>query len=384
LKVLFLVSDPALGPDVPFGDSIRVRLLLEALRDMGAEVDVRWAGPAAAPTSVASPRERRLPELVLQTARDIRSLRRARELLGRLHDVGHPDVVFEFASYLAPVGIAVARRVGVPYVVEVEGPLASLRYERGSSLLRPLGELLERRRLRAAATVITVSSPLAHRLEELGARHTSMLANVADDTLFRPQSDDVRRAMRKRLGLAKRFVVGFHGVLSPWYGLDALVDAVALAAKTVPEIALLVVGDGVERGRIEALAVERGIADRFVCTGFVPHSDVASYVDVFDLGVIADHVWWTSPLKLFEYGAMRKPVVAAAAASIIDVVPEGAAVLVSPRDANALAASFVRLAADREERERLASAWHERVMAEYIRSRLSTRLEYVLNDVVNR
>lgn len=383
MKVLFLASDPALGPDVPFGDSIRVRLLLEALHSRGADVDVRWAGPAQAPTTVAPPTKRALPDFLRPIARDIRALIHAIAFRRRLAGFDDVDVVFEFASYLAPVGLSVARRLRVPYVVEVEGPLASLRYEDGASPLRRLGDALERRRLRGADAVIAVSAPLARWLDERGATQTQVLPNVANPQLFEP--DSARRdTARRRLGLDGRFVVGFHGVLSPWYGLDVLVEAAARAARSVPELSLLIVGDGVERARIEMLAREHGIADRTVVTGFVPHGRAPEFVDVFDVGVVADHVWWTSPLKLFEYGAMRKPVVAAAVESISEVAPEGSLLLVSPRDVDALAEALVRLAADPVERERLAATWHATVMAEFVRDHLGARLLEILDGVVPR
>jgi glycosyltransferase involved in cell wall biosynthesis len=383
MKALFLASDPALGPDVPFGDSIRVRLILDALADAGVDVDVRWAGPAGAPGAVLPPVQRSLPTPVLQTVRDARSLLRAVDFRRRLTDLGSPDVVFEFASYLAPVGVSVARRLRVPYVVEVEGPLASLRYEDGNGPVRVLGDLLERRRVRAADTVVTVSEPLARWLRDHGATRTAVVPNVADDTLFAPDADR-RKRQRELLGLADRFVVGFHGVLSPWYGLDALVAAVALATESAPQISLLIVGDGVERTRVEALIHSHGLDDRAIVTGFVPHVDAPGYVDAFDVGVIADHVWWTSPLKLFEYGAMRKPVVAAAAASIADTASDDSVLLVPARDVEALSAALVRLSGDSAERERLADAWHARVAADFVREKLSEQLRSVLDDAVRR
>src|SRR5207237_2257876 len=130
---------------------------------------------------------------------------------------------------------------------------ADLRYERGGRSLRPLGDALERRQLRGATAVVTVSRPLADFLVGRGAarERTVVIPNAVDRGRFRP--DPARRAsVRRRLGLNGRVVVGFHGVFAPWYRLDALVDAIAGAEN----LALLLVGDGVERHRVEA-AVER-------------------------------------------------------------------------------------------------------------------------------
>ncbi len=378
MRVLFLASDPALGPDVPYGDSIRVRLLLDALRRLGHDVDVRWAGPAPAPGGPVGPaRSRRVPESVLHVLRDLRSLARAARFAFDALRAPKPDVVLEFAAYLAPVGQLAARRYRVPYVVEVEGPLAELRYERPGLSLRAVGDALERRRLRAAAAVVAVSQPLADHLVTLGTRRdrTVVVPNVADGARFGPDAER-RAATRARLGLPDDVVVaGFHGVFAPWYRLDELVEAVAGRSG----LALLLVGDGVERERVEAAIARRRAHDQVIVTGFVTHDEVAGYVDAFDIGVVADHVWWTSPLKLFEYGAMHKPVVAARAKSVTAVAEDGE---VRFAERHELGDVLAALAADPEERERLAGRWAERVRRDYSLESLTARLGAVLDGVV--
>lgn len=372
MRVLFLVTDPSLGPDVPFGDAIRVRLLIEALEREGVEVDVRWAGGAGVPGRFGPPPERRAPDWLRGLARDGRSLVRAaafaRTVLARRGPA--PDLVFEFAAYLAPVGRLVARRLGVPYAVEVEGPLADLRYEAGGALLRPLGDVLERDRLRHAALVVTVSHPLAAHLVEQGAAagRVDVLPNVADVGRFRP--DPAARARtRAELGLGDEMVVGFHGVFSPWYRIDLLVEAVVeagrLAAPGAPALSLLLVGDGVERQRVERRVAELGVGDRVRITGFVPHDEVPRLVDVFDVAVIPDHVWWTSPLKLFEYGAMGKAVVAPRVESIARVAGDDEVLLVEHASAAALASGIRLLADDPARRAALGEGWAARVRRDY-------------------
>jgi glycosyltransferase involved in cell wall biosynthesis len=380
MNVLFLVTDPSLGPDVPFGDSIRVRLLIDAVRELGHDVDVRWSGPAAAPTRVAPPPERAVPEWARQLVRDVRELGRSRAFRRRLEDVGEPDVVFEFASYLAPVGEPVARRLGVPYVVEVEGPLAQLRYEGGASGLRVLGDRFEQRRLRAADALLTVSDPLAQHLVGEGARpdRTHVLPNVVDRGRFAP--DDRRRAAaRERLGLADRVVVGFHGVFSPWYGLDVLVESLAFVGDD--RVSLLLVGDGVERERVEQIVAERSLGGRVTITGFVPHDVVPEFVDAFDVAVVPDHVWWTSPLKLLEYGAMAKPVVAARVPSVEALASPSEVALVERRDPAALAAAVDALVADDGRRDALAARWRDRVAHDHSYPQLVRRLGDVLDGL---
>jgi glycosyltransferase involved in cell wall biosynthesis len=365
---------------VPFGDSIRVRLLIDALHTLGHDVDVRWAGPAPPPGPVAPRRERTVPEWARQLVRDGRDLARARRFGARLTGVGRPDVVFEFAAYLAPVGEPLARRLGVPYAVEVEGPLAQLRYAGGSRGLRFLGDRYERRRLHAADALVTVSDPLARHLVAEGARpeRTHVLPNVVDRERFAPD-EHRRRETRARLGVADRFVVGFHGVFSPWYGLDVLVRS--LGAVEAPSVSLLLVGDGVERERVERIVAAEGLEGRVAITGFVPHDVVPGLVDAFDLAVVPDHVWWTSPLKLLEYGALNKPVVAARVPSVEALAGPREVELVEPRDPVALADAVDGLVRDAARRGEFAARWSARVAEEHSYPRLVARLDEVLGGL---
>jgi glycosyltransferase involved in cell wall biosynthesis len=113
-------------------------------------------------------------------------------------------------------------------------------------------------------------------------------------------------------------------------------------------------------------------------TGFVPHSEVPAYVDAFDVAVVPDHVWWTSPLKLFEYGAMGKPVVAARVPSVEAVAGDDEVLFVEPRSVAEIAAAVKTLADDAARRAELGRRWSERVAAEYGRPQLVQRLAEAL------
>ena len=73
---------------------------------------------------------------------------------------------------------------------------------------------------------------------------------------------------------------------------------------------------------IERLIKENGLTDRFTLTGGVPHSDIPKYIAAMDIGIApycCKEPFHGSPMKIFEYMAMGKPVIASAQGQIKDI-----------------------------------------------------------------
>jgi glycosyltransferase involved in cell wall biosynthesis len=143
----------------------------------------------------------------------------------------------------------------------------------------------------------------------------------------------------------------YAGHLYPWKGVDVFVRALAL----IPHIHGLIVGGHAgehDLARVQALVAELGLTGRVTITGHVPPADVASHLAGATMLVLpntpsAISERYTSPLKLFEYLGLGKPIVASRLPSILEILTdEQTALLVSPGDAPALAAALSRLAED--------------------------------------
>jgi glycosyltransferase involved in cell wall biosynthesis len=118
---------------------------------------------------------------------------------------------------------------------------------------------------------------------------------------------------------------------------------------------LLVVGDGPARESIETRAKQRGIADRVTVTGVVDRDRVPGYVAAFDIALQPSVVSYASPLKLFEYLAMGRAIVAPASPNITEVLTDGEnAVLFDPDQADGMLRAIERICGDGELRRRVA------------------------------
>ncbi len=107
-----------------------------------------------------------------------------------------------------------------------------------------------------------------------------------DPTVFRKQDAG---GLRRKLGLGGAFVIGFVGRFSPEKGVDTLIKALAL----LPEGCVLVlVGNGPERPRLEAMARAFGVSASVQWVPWVNSGEVTEYMNAFDVLVLPSRTRW--------------------------------------------------------------------------------------------
>jgi len=124
-----------------------------------------------------------------------------------------------------------------------------------------------------------------------------------------------------------------------------------------PRLDLVVVGDGPARPALERQAAALGIADRVRFTGLSPHADVPGMVAGFDIALQPRAVAYASPLKLFDYMAAGRAIVAPDQPNIREILTDGeTALLFDPARADGVWTAVLRLAGDAGLRGRLGGA----------------------------
>jgi glycosyltransferase involved in cell wall biosynthesis len=315
----------------------------------------------ATPNALSRLVKRALPQVLFECAAAGYNLPEHLQAM-RLMRSGRPDLVYARHA-LNDIGVlGAARDAHVPTVLEVNTLYSSDAYQVFEPLvLRRVARALERKALRLASLVVTVSTPLAGLVQALapGVR-TLTVPNGANPEQFEPSVDGT--AIRRQYGIeAGCMVVGWSGALRAWHGLELLIEAVAQR----PEVVLLVIGDGPDRPRVEAQVRRLGVGARVRFAGRVPRDRMAEHLAAIDIGVVADDLTrYASPMKLVEYMAMGKAVVAPDLANIRDVVTDGSdGLLFRPGDAGSLGAQLARLA-DAGCREGLGRAGRAKVVTE--------------------
>lgn len=389
-KVLYLSADRGVPVQGSKGASVHLRSVTKALHALGVDTCILTTrrGPEDGPKPSGSVLEIRTEGRLARAATRIDQWMRGnnvieRELL-RLFDnfslyraglaqgrAWHADLLYERYSLTAFAGGRIARRLGIPHIIEVNAPLAheekvfrQLRFKRFTNWAE--GWILRR-----ADRVVVVSQALSDHVRRLGVRPEKILVlpNGVDPELFHPGRDGV--AKRRCLGLDGNFVVGFSGSLKSWHGLDYLLRAFAGLVVHVPKARLLLIGDGPGRETLHRLAENLGIADRTHFTGAIPHEEVGAYLascDALTAPYGPMENFYFSPLKVVEYLATGRPVVVSAIGPLAQTLDTSkGAVLVPPGNVDALRDALTTLALDGRQREKLARAavcykpwmWHD-------------------------
>lgn len=395
MKILYLCSDagiPVLGRK---GASVHVRQLIASFARSGHRVVLAapsltkspWDEPAEVAAEVIHCRLSASAQDAVNAVKDyagelvgasslaseLRRILASQELAANLlprFKGDAPDFIYERASLFGTAGVALARALKVPLVVELNAPLVEEQSLYRGAGLGALALEAEKFTLSEADAVFTVSAPLREHVLALGAEpdRVQVLPNGVDPEQFRPGPRD--EILRARLGLGPGPVLGFLGGLRPWHGVEILPELLARLSSRHPDAQLLFAGDGQLRGELERRLGELGLLERAFFTGNLPHEQVPAVVRLFDVALAPypnlDHAFYFSPLKVFEYMACGVAVVASSCGQISEVVRDGGnGCLVPPGDLDALTSACARLLADPALRARLGLAASELIRREF-------------------
>jgi glycosyltransferase involved in cell wall biosynthesis len=208
---------------------------------------------------------------------------------------------------------------------------------------------------RGADVVLPVTHVLAGHLRARGVpeERITVIPNGINEAHFAGAPSPA--AAKSALGWPDALVLGFTGFVRDWHGVDRVLRWLA-RADTPARARLLVVGDGPARAGLEALARELGIEGRVRFTGVVPREQVPGLVAAFDIALQPAVVPYASPLKLFEYLALGKAILAPRQSNIEEVLVDGLnALLFDNAATGAIESALTRLCADPSLRGRLAT-----------------------------
>jgi glycosyltransferase involved in cell wall biosynthesis len=348
-------------------EGIHIREMVSAFRALGHDVDVSGLASAGAPAGgqrggVLAAVRPLLPQVLVECAALGLNLPEYAATRRRLR-TRRVDLLYKRHALLDVGASAAARRAGVPLVLEVNTAYSSPAVRTFEPLRLPaMARAAERRAVRAATLVVAVSTPLADYFRELAGPELPVLVlpNGANPDVFDPARAD-GAAIRTRYGLHGVFVVGWAGVLRDWHGIEVLVRGVA----AVPDMRLLVIGDGPARRQVEQLAQECGAGERVTITGRVSHDAMPDHLAAVDVAVAAgDRTGFASPMKIVEYMAMGLPVVAPRLRNLATIVDEGrTGLFFSDGDAGELSRCLEELRSAPALRKRLGDAARTEVVS---------------------
>jgi glycosyltransferase involved in cell wall biosynthesis len=232
---------------------------------------------------------------------------------------------------------------------------------RGSWLVR-LMAFLEGISFRFADHVLTISEPIQDLLASRGLPRSksTVIMNTADETRFvstRTSRDTEASAENDR------FVMMYHGTITPIYGLRIAVEAFDLVRHEMPHAELWILGFGPEEDALKDLIRERNLGSQIKMLGTVPPAEMPTWLQNCDVGLLPMRrdalLDYAFPNKLGEFIVMGKTVIISRLDGLRHYFSEDAITYVEPDDAADLAKKMVRLYRDPGLRRRQAARMKE-------------------------
>jgi len=228
------------------------------------------------------------------------------------------DVIYVRQAAFMLVPALLRRRLGIPIVAEFNTSFGVVRPARALAFLIPLLKNIERRSLKEYDAVITVSSSLREILVAAYGVSPSKITVIHNGTNLELMRPLAKTECRKRLGLPDdAFVVAFVGNLHMWQGIGPLLQAIAsIRRENNAAIHLVVAGTSQYLPTFKTQASELGLQRHAHFLGAVPYSRVPEIIGAADVAAAPGDASGSvdyrirSPLKVYEYLACGRPVVA--------------------------------------------------------------------------
>lgn len=308
-----------------------------------------------------------------------------------------PDVIIATSPQLlvglAGWWLAFVRRI--PFVFEVRDlwpeSLAAVGVGNENSLLHHSLSAVANFLYRHADHIVVVTPAFKDHLilhRKVPAEKISVVENGVETDLFSPGTPAAANALRQEVGVEGKLVVCYVGTMGMAHGLETLLDAAAQLQSRSPDVLFLLIGEGAEKQRIQALAQSRGLTNvRFFDQQ--PREKIPAFISASDVCLVLlkkTEVFKTViPTKMLEFMSCGRPVVLGVDGQARKIIEEAqAGIVIEPENSTALREAIQRLATDRDLRQQLGSRGREYIVRHLSRSQTAEDYIHVLIQVLDR
>ncbi len=355
MKIAYINADPDAPVFGRLGCSVHMQEALRAMLELGIEVHLfasRLGDEAMYDLSALQVHP--LPKIVSRHGQSPLAMNHiVRSALDREAQDGAFDLVYERFALYSHVGMEFAREFQIPSVLEVNSPLLEESAARGTLADAAGAEDCAMRSFRAAKIITAVSKQLGHIIEQ----HPSARGRVrVVPNAVNPERFANAAPSREKQG----FIIGYVGALRTTGGFNTLIEAFASVARESTQPRLLIVGDGPAREHLNREIAARGLTDRVDFTGEVSPDAIPGLLASMDVAVAPYppvSVFYSSPLKLYEYMAAGLPIIASRIGQVEEVIRDGlTGLLVTPGHASDLTRALSELETNSMKRSMLGRA----------------------------
>jgi glycosyltransferase involved in cell wall biosynthesis len=307
-----------------------------------------------------------------------------------------PDVIIGTSPQLL-VGLAgwwLAFVHRVPFVFEVrdlwpESLTAVGAGREGSALHRVLSAIAGFLYRQSDHIVVVTAAFKQHlvRYWQVPAEKISVVENGVESDLFAPSPAAEILLLRQYLAIGQdTFLVGYVGTMGMAHGLETLLEAASRLRQTDPRVLFLLIGEGAEKDRIKALALDQGLTNvRFLDQQ--PRENIPAFISVCAACLVllkkTDVFKTVIPTKMLEFMSCGCPVILGVDGQAREIIDEaGAGIGIEPENPEALMDAVQRLAGDPILRRKLGNSGREYIVRRFSRRRTAEDYIGVLEKVV--
>lgn len=297
------------------------------------------------------------------------------------------DAIYKRMSDFTLSPLVISKLFGIPYFVEVNGILMDeMKMTRMSKLNIFIIKVSEYLNYKHAQKIVTVAHGIKDgiiKLYNIPVQKIIVIENGANIELFKPMDkEEVKKELK--LDPNTRYVC-FVGNLAPWQGVEYLIRSSKSIIREVPNTRFLIVGDGLMKNELVELSKKIGVFNNFIFTGAIPYKEIPNYINASDV-CLAPFIRKrnASPLKLYEYMACGKPVVASDIIGVGDLLErENAGIAVTPENPEELAAAVLKLLRNKKSRDEMGRNGKEYVIKNNSWESVAKKLVEVFKESIN-
>ena len=228
-----------------------------------------------------------------------------------------------------------------------------------------------------AAFVITaeIRDKIIRRLPKIDPHKMCVLPSGANTDLYRPM-DKIQCRLTLNLETAGKYI-GFMGTLLGHQGVDVLIDAAPQVLRSISDARFVVIGEGPMKDPWRRRVDERSLQGHFLFTGQIDYEKTPVWINAMDIctAPFLRNAGLRSPVKIFDYLACGRPVVASRLPGTTDpFASSGAVWLIEPENSSALADALIDLLQDDENAERMGRLGRELVTNRFSRLQLAREI----------
>jgi len=281
-------------------------------------------------------------------------------ILKLLHNIRlkRPVFIYERYSLFNVAGSIASRLTGIPLIVEVNAPLAFEMSSYGTLYFKKFAQLIETWIINHSFRTIAVTQVLKNILIQNGAykEKIEVMYNGVNIKDFQQPPEEHEKDK-------ETFIIGFIGWFKKWHGLEAVLDAMRDQQWNEKGIKLLLIGDGPAKNAIEEKVSQLNLADSVTITGAVARDKLVDILTQIDVAVQPSATSYACPMKIIEYMAAGKAIVAPDQPNIRELLSDGGNALLFKQDDWADFSSKINmLVNDRRQALKLGAAARETVI----------------------